>query len=67
MSELKIRENEDKEFLNDLEKAIRKILKAQKTPASEKLAAINAGVRLSAIRHRIGGADEGPKGFFDDK
>jgi hypothetical protein len=65
MSELKIRDNEDKEFLNDLEKAIRKILKAQKSSPTEKLAAINAGVRLSAIRHRIGSADEGEKGFFE--
>jgi hypothetical protein len=66
MSELKIRDNEDKEFLNDLEKAIRKILKAQKSSPTEKLAAINCGVRLSAIRHRISssGEDEA-KGFFE--
>ena len=65
MSELKIRENEDKEFLNDLEKAIRKIMKSTKSSPTEKLAGINAGIRLSYIRHRIGGADEPEKGFFE--
>ena len=65
MTELKPKENKDEEFLNDLEASIRVILKGRKTTPTEKLAAINAGVRLSAIRHRIGGTDDGEKGFFE--
>jgi hypothetical protein len=65
MSELKPKESKDEEFLNDLEKAIRKILKGTKSSPVEKLAAINAGVRLSAIRHRIGGGEDQEKGFFE--
>lgn len=65
MSELRPKDNKDEEFLNDLEKAIRKILKSTKSSPTEKLAGINAGVRLSAIRHRIGGSDEAEKGFFE--
>jgi spore germination protein GerM len=50
------------EFLNDLESAVRKILKSPKRK-SEHLSAINAGVKLAAIRHKISGGED-DKGFF---
>lgn len=51
------------ELLNDLEIAVKKIVKGGKTSMENKLAAINAGVRLLAIRHKINGGPQ-DEGFF---
>jgi len=63
MSEIK---SGDDKFLKELEDGIRTILKNRKSTGADRLGAINAGVRLAAIKHRIAGS--GPdedKGFFD--
>jgi hypothetical protein len=52
----------DGDLLADLEKAVRTIIRSSKTSKADKLAAIVAGTKLLAIRHRIQGDDE--KGFF---
>ena len=45
------------EFLDELEKGVRLILKNKKSSKADKLSAINAGVRLAAIKHRINSGD----------
>lgn len=51
-------------FLDDLEAAVRKIIKNNKASKADQLSAIGHGVKLAAIRHRItGGGEKG--GFFD--
>jgi hypothetical protein len=52
-------------FLNELEAAIRLILCSKKSTRVDKLSAVNAGVKLLAIRHKINGGDDLNKGFFD--
>jgi len=54
---------EDEEFLKLLEDGVRKVLKSKDARPSDRMAAIQAGAKLLAIRHKIGGGDE--KGFFD--
>jgi len=62
MSELKIG---DDKLLKELEKHVLEVLKSRKSTKADKLAAINAGTRLAAIRHKINGSgDEEEKGFF---
>jgi len=58
-----VKSGKDDEFLADLESAIRKILTNRKSSKADKLAAVNAGVRLAAIRHKINGR-EIDEGFF---
>jgi len=53
----------DDEFLQELEKAVRLVLKNRKSKPTDKLAAINAGVRLAAIKHKISNG-EPDEGFF---
>lgn len=53
---------EPDKFLDDMQAAVLKILKNPKRK-SEHLSAINAGVKLAAIKHRISGGDD-EKGFF---
>lgn len=50
-------------FLAELEEGVRKIIKSNKSSKAEKLAAINAGVKIAAIRHKINGGDD-DQGFF---
>ena len=54
---------EDEDFLKLLEDGVKKVLKSKDARPSERLAAVQAGAKLLAIRHKIGGGDE--KGFFD--
>ena len=46
-----------------LERGVRQVLADKKATASEKLAAVNAGAKLLAIKHRIEGGEE--TNFFD--
>ena len=39
---------------------------ALESATADKLAAINAGVRLAAIKHRINGSGDSEKGFFGE-
>jgi hypothetical protein len=54
---------EDDPFLDDLQAAVRKILKSNKASKADQIAAVNAGIKIAAIKHKISGGDE--KGFFD--
>ena len=56
--------NTDDPFLTEMEKAVRSIINNRKASRADKLAAINAGTKLAAIRYKINGGD-GDKGFFD--
>jgi hypothetical protein len=51
------------EFLKALMDGVRKVLDNRKANPSERMAAVNAGVKLLAIRHKISDGDG--KGFFD--
>jgi hypothetical protein len=51
-------------LLDDLEEAVRKIIKNRKSTKAEKLSAITAGVKVAQIRHKITGGEE-EKGFFN--
>lgn len=51
------------ELITELELAVRQIIKNRKTKPADKLSAINAGVRLAAIKHKINGT-EPDEGFF---
>ena len=51
------------EFLKVLMDGVRKVLDNRKATPAERMAAVTAGVKLLAIRHRISGSDE--RGFFD--
>lgn len=53
---------ESTNFMEVLEQGVRDVLKNRKASASDKLAAVTAGTKLLAIRHRIEGDDQ--KGFF---
>lgn len=50
-------------LLTDLEDVVKKIITGKKVSMENKLAAINAGVRLLAIRHKINGGPQ-DEGFF---
>jgi hypothetical protein len=63
MSEMKKNGSGDDVFLSELENAVRLVLKNRKSKPSDKLAAINAGVRLAAIKHKISNGDP-EEGFF---
>ena len=51
------------EFLKVLMDGVRKVLDNRKATPAERMAAVTAGVKLLAIRHRISGSDE--RGYFD--
>lgn len=61
MSDVK---NGEDDLLKDLEAGVRGILKNRKASKADKLAAINAGVKLAAIKHRINGGNTEDEGFF---
>jgi hypothetical protein len=63
MTEMKKPEGRDDVFLTELENAVRLVLKNRKSKPTDKLAAINAGVRLAAIKHKISNGDP-EEGFF---
>jgi hypothetical protein len=49
-------------FLDILEQGVKDVLKDKSTEPSDRVAAINAGVKVAMIRHRI--SPEGEEGFF---
>lgn len=51
------------DFLKEMELAVRKIIKSNKTSRADRLSAIGQGVKLLAIKHKINGGDQ-DKGFF---
>ena len=51
-------EPESDDFIDVLEEGVRSVLGKKSATASEKLAAVNAGAKLLAIRHKITGDDE---------
>lgn len=53
----------DEKFLKLLEKNVELVLKDRTAKPGERMQAIQAGAKLLAIRHKIGGGDEG--NFFD--
>lgn len=55
--------DKDEEFLKMLEDGVKKVLKSKEAKPHERLQAIQAGAKLLAVRHKIGGGDEG--NFFD--
>jgi hypothetical protein len=57
------KKDKDGKFLDDLEKGILKVMRAAKSTNEQKIAAINAGVRLAAIRHKVTEGDT-EAGFF---
>jgi len=63
MSDLKNGNGKDDAFLTDLEEGIRLIIKGKKVSKADKIAAINAGVRLAGIKHKIS-SGETDEGFF---
>jgi hypothetical protein len=63
MTDVKNGEAKDDDFLAVLEKGVRDIIKNRKSSKADRLSAINAGVKVAQIRHRINGGDD-EKGFF---
>jgi hypothetical protein len=53
----------DDVFHTELENAVRAVIKNRKSKPADKLSAINAGVRLAAIKHKISNGDP-EEGFF---
>jgi hypothetical protein len=45
-------------FLDILEEGVKSVLKDKSCENSDRVAAINAGVKVAMIRHRISGGDE---------
>jgi len=54
-------ESVSEDFLKTLEDGVRTVLADKKAKASERVAAISAGAKLLAIRHKLSDDD---KGFF---
>ena len=46
------------DFLTELEKGVRAVLRDKEAKASERIAAVVAGAKLLMIRHRISDTDE---------
>lgn len=57
-------DTESDKFLDEMQAAVLRIVKNKKASKADQLSAINAGVKLAAIRHRVAG-DIGEKSFFD--
>jgi hypothetical protein len=49
---------ETDKFLDILEQGVKDVLKDSECAQSDRVAAINAGVKVAMIRHRISGGDE---------
>jgi hypothetical protein len=56
-------DGESEQFLKALMEGVKKVLDNKKATAQERMTAVQAGVKLLAIRHRIMGDDT--KGFFE--
>ena len=54
----------DDKFLKDLETSVLAILKNRKASKADKLSAINAGVKLAAIKHKVSAGGDSEEGFF---
>ena len=54
----------DDQFLKLLESGVRDILKNRKSSKADKLSAIDKGVKIAAIRHKIAGGGNDEEGFF---
>jgi hypothetical protein len=63
MSDIKNGNGSGDQFLTELETAVRQIIKNRKTKPADRLSAVNAGVRLAAIKHKISNV-EPEEGFF---
>jgi hypothetical protein len=64
MPDVKNDTDKDELFLDDLEDGIKKVMRSKKSSNAEKVSAINAGIRLAAIRYKVAGGDP-ETGFFD--
>jgi hypothetical protein len=64
MPDVKNDTDKDELFLDDLEDGIKKVMRSKKSSNAEKVSAINAGIRLAAIRYKVAGGDP-EVGFFD--
>lgn len=62
MAGAKDQKAETDKFLDILEKGVKDVLADKSCEQSDRVAAINAGVKVAMIRHRISGADE--ESFF---
>jgi hypothetical protein len=51
-------------FLSNLEKAVEAVLNDDRASPADRVKAIEAGARLLAIKHKVGGSDE--KSYFDE-
>jgi hypothetical protein len=51
-------DTEETDFMAVLEKGVRDVLGNRKASPTDKLAAVNAGAKLLAIKHKITGGDE---------
>lgn len=62
MAAAKDHKAETDKFLDILEQGVKDVLKDHECDQSDRVAAINAEVKVAMIRHRISGGDE--EGFF---
>ena len=58
MAAAKDQKAETDKFLDILEQGVKDVLKDRDCEQSDRVAAINAGVKVAMIRHRISGGDE---------
>ena len=65
MSEVNGIAAKEDELLKELEAAVRRIVKSNKSSRADKLSAINAGTRLLTIKHKIENGGDTKEGFFD--
>ena len=63
MNDMKNGNGNGDQFIHELETAVRHIIKNRKTKPADRLSAVNAGVRLAAIKHKISNG-EPEEGFF---
>jgi len=54
----------DTNLMNELESAVRTVLKDKEARRSERLKAIEVGAKLLEIRHKINGGDTADGSFF---
>lgn len=60
MAEIKTEQANGKseDFMATLENGVKQVLGNRKATAAERMAAVNAGVKLLAIRHKIEGSED---------
>lgn len=54
----------DDKFLKELETSVLAILKNRKASKADRLSAINAGIKLAAIKHKVANGGDDDEGFF---